>query len=481
MSLASALSIALSGLRVSTSQLQLASSNISNAHVAGYTEKTAVVSAVSVGADNGGSEIAGYTRATNDVLSAAYNGATADASYLGTQSGYMKQVQSLLDSTATNPTISNDISQFQSAWTQYAAAPENPAQQQAVIQAGNTLASDIKVVSSGVVALQKQVNSDIQTNVTSLNNSLAQVAKINEQISTALGQNQPAGNLQDQRDQLINSISSIAAVTIMPRANGQIALYAPSGTLLLDGATPQTFSFDGTNILSPSGQNVTTQLTGGSLQAQTQFVANSSPSAASTAPGSEVIRKLSEQLSALVGAFTSTSTTGSISTYSSAPSAFKSAYDTTSPAADSGSQATNFFTVSYDTNGNAVPGSFAVNPNLVNGTASVRQTNVAAIAASFTSSADYTASGLSAKGATYAQLATAILSNFQQSANTINTSSTAATQQQSYYQQSLSSATGVNIDDELVQLTTLQNSYAASAHVITTISQMLSALEAAVQ
>ncbi|MGE3622573.1 MAG: flagellar basal body rod C-terminal domain-containing protein, partial [Bdellovibrionales bacterium] len=65
-----------------------------------------------------------------------------------------------------------------------------------------------------------------------------------------------------------------------------------------------------------------------------------------------------------------------------------------------------------------------------------------------------------------------ILAGFQQAANTIKTQNESAVQQKSYYEQVLSNATGVNVDDELVSLTTLQNSYAASAHVISTISEM---------
>ena len=53
MSLSSALSVALSGLSVSTAQLQLAASNIANAQTAGYTEKTTTTAAVILGTQVG--------------------------------------------------------------------------------------------------------------------------------------------------------------------------------------------------------------------------------------------------------------------------------------------------------------------------------------------------------------------------------------------------------------------------------------------
>jgi flagellar hook-associated protein 1 len=69
------------------------------------------------------------------------------------------------------------------------------------------------------------------------------------------------------------------------------------------------------------------------------------------------------------------------------------------------------------------------------------------------------------------------LAGFQQAASAVNAQSEPAQQQKNFYKQSLSNATGVNVDSELVYLTTLQNSYSASAHVISTINQMLQDLE----
>jgi flagellar hook-associated protein 1 FlgK len=465
MSLTSALSIALSGLQVASARLQVASNNIANAGDTGYTEKTANVGAVSNGSQAGGAIITGFSRVTNTGLTASYNSATSESSFLNTQNNYLKQVQTILDSTSNNPALSDAVSQFQSAWTQFSAAPESSAQQQAVIQAGTTLASQINTASSGVLALSRQVTNDTTATVTSLNSDLSQIAAINQQIATAGPDSSSTGNLQDTRDTLINSVASITNVQIMQRANGQIALYTPQGVPLVDGA-PQVFTYNGNTVTSASGQDVTNSLTGGSLQAELNFAYNGSPAAASTAPGSEVIRKLNSQLVALTNAFTGT--TGS-------PASFASAYN--GATTNTGELASGFFTVTLDGSGNPEPSSLAVNASLLNGTASVKAASGPAVVTALAATRSFTADGLSASG-TYSDLSTAILSNFQQAANTLSTQSATATSQQSYYQQSLSNATGVNVDNELVQLTTLQNSYAASAHVISTVNQMFQTLTA---
>lgn len=457
MSLTSALSTALSGLQSATVQLQLTANNISNANTPGYTAKKANLTAAAFGGAGAGVTITGFTRAASDALFKSYNAATSESSLLGTQDSYLKQVQTILDSTDSNPALSDAISKFSAAWTALQAEPESSIKQTAVVQAGTNLASIVGNTASQISALDRQVKSDLSSNVTRLNNDLTQVQTLNTEIASAMANNQSPGDFEDQRDTLVNDISSLTNVNILSRSNGGIALYTSDGVPLIDGQ-PQTFSYDGgTNtITGGGGQDVTANLSGGALQASIQFRATAvTPS---TSPAVNVIQKLNDQLSAIVSAFTSR-------TNPSGATTFAAAYN---PANTSGAD---FFTAT-----GTDPATFAVNSNLISGASSIPQANVTATANTFSASFNFTASGLSLTGATYATLGTNILSNFQQAANTVDASSQSAAQQQKFYQQSLTNATGVNVDSELVNLTTLQNSYAASAHVISTISDMFKTL-----
>lgn len=463
-SLTAALSIALSGLQTSTARLQVAANNVSNASQEGYTKKSAIVAAVINGGEASGVNITGFTRASDKGLTASYNASTSDASFYGTQNSYLKQVQTILDSTSDNPALSNAVAKFQSAWTEYSTSPESASQQQAVLQAGSTLVSQIQNISTGIVNLGRQVVTDTGNTVSSLNSYLSQIADLNEQVSSAGPNGSGTGDLQDSRDLLINKVAAITTVRVVERTNGTIALYTPQGVPLVD-ISAQTFTYNGSTITSTSGRDVTNDLRGGSLEAQLKFVYDGSPSAASTSPANEVIRKLNSQLTALANAFTST--TGS-------PTTFAAAYNNATT--KSGELASNFFTFSTDSSGNTIPSSLAVNANLLNGTSKIKQASGTTVNASFTAVRSFTADGLGTITGTYAELSTGILSNFQQAASNINSFSTTATAQQSYYKENLSNATGVNIDNELVQLTTLQNSYAASAHVMTTINELFKTL-----
>jgi flagellar hook-associated protein 1 FlgK len=457
MSLSSALNVALSGLQTSTAQLQLTSDNISNANTPGYTEQSANLSSTA----EGNVEIASYTNASDKILTQSLNAATASASYYSAQNGYMTQVQSILGSTSSNPPLSSAIAQFQAAWTQLQTSPEDATVQAAVVDAGTNLAQQINSISGQVITLQAQVVSDTQSTVNELNTDLANIATLNGQIVTATSQNQPTGALEDERNAAINQIASITNVSVFQRNEGQIALYTPDGVALVDG-NPQTFSYNSTTgvITNSGGINVTSDLSGGSLQAQLQF--NATATTPSSTPGVNTIQKLQNQINDLISAFTTNS--------AGPPATFANAYNPNNTAGD------DFFT---NTSGFAVNSTLVSDPTTLSNLTSDEVNNTANSFASTYNFTD-TGAGLSLNSGTTTNLVTTILSGFQQAANTISTQSQSATQQQKYYQQSLTNATGVNVDSELVNLTTLQNSYAASAHVISTISEMFNDLMATI-
>jgi len=319
------------------------------------------------------------------------------------------------------------------------------------------------------------VQSDITTNLKSLNADLQDIASLNVQIQQAQTSGQPTIDLQDELDTTINKISAFMNVSVQPRANGQIALYTSTGQVLVDQETPRQFSYNGSAIVDQNGSDVTSSLTGGSLAAAIDFVSTTPSALASSASGVGTIGKITAQLSTLCDAFTDSSGHTN-SAFSTAYSNAVTASTATGATQNGDTLASSFFTVANDGAGNPDPTTFNVNSTLTNSTAALPETNTQAIADSFSGTQTYTASGLSAANVTYSGLATAILSNFQQDANILSTQNATASSQQSYFQQTIAQQTGVNTDTELANLVIYQNSYAASAHVMTTINQMLSTL-----
>jgi len=307
MSLFTSLNVALSGLTATMTQMQVAANNIANASNEGYTRKTAVTQAVVLGNEGGGTQVMGFSRASNDALAVTMNLAISDYGLRSTQSKYLEQLQSILGANnSTNPPLSDSISKFAAAWRQLESAPESNVSQSQVIQAASDLVAVIQKLAASVDDLNVQCSAEIDSTLRDLNANLVSIADLNKRISLGLGVDQDVGSLEDQRDLLIQKVASVMNIKVMQRERGQIALYTTGGYTLIDGDA-QRFYYDGTKVYSALDPDLSLNnaLAGGKLQALVNFRATAATVSAD--PATNVIQKVRSQISAIVDAFTSVS------------------------------------------------------------------------------------------------------------------------------------------------------------------------------
>ncbi|WP_315768020.1 MULTISPECIES: flagellar hook-associated protein FlgK [unclassified Bradyrhizobium] len=117
-------------------------------------------------------------------------------------------------------------------------------------------------------------------------------------------------------------------------------------------------------------------------------------------------------------------------------------------------------------------------PVLTSGSATVINSIYNALTGSRSFSA---AGGLSATTGSFANYAAAIVANVASKASQASSAYTAKTTAQSTYASSLSSETGVNIDEETARISALQNKYAAASQLISAVNSMFSSLITAMQ
>ena len=86
------------------------------------------------------------------------------------------------------------------------------------------------------------------------------------------------------------------------------------------------------------------------------------------------------------------------------------------------------------------------------------------------------AGGLGATTGSFTDYAAAIVANVASKSSQASATYTAKQTAQSTYANTLSSQSGVNIDQESANLSALQNKYAAASQIITAINAMFSAL-----
>ncbi len=157
----------------------------------------------------------------------------------------------------------------------------------------------------------------------------------------------------------------------------------------------------------------------------------------------------------------------------------------TPPADWTGMKLSTFFSIdngSNATNPGTPPGlspsaSFAINPALTNGTATIkRQSTTPVIAALTDASRTIITGGIAATSQTYSGISVNIATYHASAQAAVDSDNTRYTQTTQSFDTRYNSATGVNMDTQMAQLTVLQNAYAANARVITSVQQMFETL-----
>lgn len=255
------LETALRGLNANQAAIDTTGQNIANANTPGYSRQTVnltespalTVPSMSVVNGNGaqvgtGVDTSSITRIHDQFLDVQYraqSGVSGSATQTTTTLG---NVQNALDE-PTSDGISSQLTAFWTAWNGLATNPTNAGAEQAVIGAGQTLTSTINQLDSQLATIQSQTASQYTT-LTGSNGQVQtdaqQIASLNSSIAAASQSGLSPNNLLDQRDQLIDQLSSLANVSVTTQDNGMVNVsFGDAAQPLVSGSTvnwPQTLT-----------------------------------------------------------------------------------------------------------------------------------------------------------------------------------------------------------------------------------------------
>jgi flagellar hook-associated protein 1 FlgK len=103
-----------------------------------------------------------------------------------------------------------------------------------LVVAAQTLARQMNDMSKQIQDLRYEADQQIGGAVDQINQLLQNIAELNVNISRNIALNQPAGDLQDQRDSAIASLSEKMDVSYFTRGTGETVIFMASGRPLVD-------------------------------------------------------------------------------------------------------------------------------------------------------------------------------------------------------------------------------------------------------
>lgn len=230
MSLSSALDISRSSLATTAQLSEIVSRNIANASNSSATRKVASV-VTDVG---GGARVSQVIRAAVGTLRDGVIGATSDAALSDVVSTALDQLD-LTGGQSTAASPASQLSALRASLQTLSANPSDPTAAAGVVNAAKTFVSTLHQASQNVLAVRQQADSDINDAVADINTKLKQISDLNGQIVNGTIANTDVTDQLDARDQLVAGIAQQIGVQVISRGNNSIAIYTDSGTTLFDG------------------------------------------------------------------------------------------------------------------------------------------------------------------------------------------------------------------------------------------------------
>ncbi len=282
------LSVALSGLSVSQQEMETTSNNVANANTPGYTREVDDLAAgdpVEVGSLSIGTGVVldKIESLRDPMLQIQINQATQQNSSLNASLAQLQQVQTQFASSTSG--IGADISNFFNSLQQLSPDPSNLTLRQSVLTAADTLATDFNTAAQNLQTQRSNIDQNVVQSVSQVNSLTSQIASVNQQISNLQSVNQDPGALVDTQNNLIQQLSGLIDVQVIPTDQG-ITLATSNGTALVSGS--QSFALstqlgsDGVQHIFSGSQDITNSLTGGSLAGLIQIRDQEIPSIGSS-------------------------------------------------------------------------------------------------------------------------------------------------------------------------------------------------------
>ncbi|MEZ4502187.1 MAG: flagellar hook-associated protein FlgK [Dehalococcoidia bacterium] len=128
---------------------------------------------------------------------------------------------------------------FFNSWRDLANAPESPSARTAVVQSGQTFALAANRVYTSMNVLRREADSRLQGAVAEINDLTTEIASLNQQIGKMVATGTPSPDLSDRRDVAIDRLATMLNISYVQQSDGTIDI-AVGGHSLVTGHIAQT-------------------------------------------------------------------------------------------------------------------------------------------------------------------------------------------------------------------------------------------------
>lgn len=230
-----------SGLNAAQANLLTTSHNITNVDTSGYSrqqviQSTNIPQATGAGFIGNGVNVTTVKRLHNQFLTTQLIQVQSQSSQHATHYSRISQIDNLLADPVAG--LSPSLQDFFNGVNDVASNPSSIPSRQAMISNADSLISRLHSLDHQLSEMSDGVNTEVKSTVNEINSLTGQIAKLNQNIILAEGSaaGQPANDLHDQRDELINQLSKFINTDVVKQGDGTYNVFIGSGQAVVVGA-----------------------------------------------------------------------------------------------------------------------------------------------------------------------------------------------------------------------------------------------------
>lgn len=272
------LSVGATGLRAYQSSLTTVSENIANASTPGYSRRTTDLREVTtvgggltqIGVSAGsGVRVAGVSRSSDAFRNAAVRTAGSDLARTEASVTWLDRIEGALN----NNQLATQLTGFFNAAKGIAADPTASAPRGVFLEAASGVAGAFGATARALDQIATDQGVATASAVDQVNSLATSLAKVNDGLGRAAAGTSQQASLLDQRDQLLDQLSAIGDIGVAIDGVGRatVTLGAANGPVLVQNVTAGTLSFarNASGAISfavtLNGQQLAASPTGGAL------------------------------------------------------------------------------------------------------------------------------------------------------------------------------------------------------------------------
>ena len=417
----------------------------------------------------------------SNVLSATAASATQSA-----LSGGLTTLATIVGEPGSDTSPAEKLTDLTDALQQYEASPSDSSLASAVVTDAQNLASTLNNATTTVQQVREDADSQMASSVSSINSLLTQFQGVNQQIVTGTATGADVSDLLDTRNSILTQLSQQVGITTSTGANNDMSIYTDSGVTLFQNGTASTVTFQPTQTYSAgttgnavyidgipvTGSSATMPIQTGALAGLANLRDNVTVTYQS---------QLDQTANGLISAFAETDPSNSSSTLAGL---FTDGSSTALPTAAQVTGLAGSITVNAAVDpsqgGTATLLGNGINFNYNTSHQASYDTHLKQYLTNLSAAQSFSSAGDIGTSNTLSGYATASVSWLDAEQQNVQSESAYQSTLLSTSTTALSNSTGVNLDDEMSQMLDLENSYSATAKLLTTISNMFSDLTTAI-